>query len=109
MTRVEALEKLRAVLETLREFHVLHLSIFGSVARDEAREDSDIDLLVEFDRPIGMFHFIRLQMFLEQTLGRRVDLVTSAALRSEMREEVLHDAVQAYSPNRPGTRCRVRA
>ena len=95
MTRTEALDKLRNVRETLRAYHVLHLSVFGSVARDEADENSDIDLLVEFDRPVGMFQFIRLQMFLEETLGRRVDLVTPAALRPELREGVLHDAIQA--------------
>jgi predicted nucleotidyltransferase len=95
LTRTEALDKLRNVLGTLREFHVLHLSVIGSVARDEANESSDIDILVEFDRPVGIFHFIRLQMFLEEILGRKVDLVTPAALRPELREGVLHDAIQA--------------
>lgn len=83
------------MIDSLREFHVLHISVFGSVARDEADENSDIDLLVEFDQPTGMFNFIRLQLFLEKELGRNVDLVTLAALRPEMREEVLHDAVRA--------------
>jgi predicted nucleotidyltransferase len=95
MTRTEAIERLRAVLGSLREFHVLHIAVFGSVARNEADENSDFDLLVEFDRPVGMFHFIRLQLFLEKVLGRNVDLVTPAALRPELREEVMHDAVQA--------------
>jgi uncharacterized protein len=95
VTRTEALTKLGEVVDTLRDFHVLRLSLFGSVARNEAGANSDVDLLVEFDRPVGMFHFIRLQMFLEETLGRDVDLVTSAALRPELREEILHDAVQA--------------
>jgi predicted nucleotidyltransferase len=95
VTRAEALEKLKSAGDVLNAFHVRHISVFGSVARNQAREGSDIDLLVEFDRPVGMFHFIRLQMSLEKSLGCKVDLVTLAALRPEMREEVLHDAVQA--------------
>ena len=71
------------------------LSIFGSVARDEAGPDSDIDLLVEFDRPVGLFAFVRTQQYLEQILGSRVDLVTPDALRREFRETVLREAVRA--------------
>ena len=71
------------------------LSIFGSVARDEAGPDSDIDLLVEFDRPVGLFAFVRTKKYLEQILGSRVDLVTPDALRREFRETVLREAVRA--------------
>jgi len=74
---------------------VQSLSIFGSVARDEAGPDSDIDLLVEFDRPVGLFAFVRTQQYLEQILGSRVDLVTPDALRREFRETVLREAVRA--------------
>jgi len=74
---------------------VQSLSIFGSVARDEAGPDSDIDLLVEFDRPVGLFAFVRTKQYLEQILGSRVDLVTPDALRREFRESVLREAVRA--------------
>ena len=63
------------------------------VARDEAREESDVDLLVEFDRPIGLFEFARLQRQLGELLGHRVDLVTAAALEPQLRDSILREAV----------------
>ena len=69
--------------------------MFGSVARGEANDNSDVDLLVEFSEPVGLFAFARLQRFLEQILETRVDLATPAALRDSMREEVLEEAVRA--------------
>lgn len=50
-------------------FGVARLALFGSVACDEARQDSDVDLLVEFDRPVGLFRFMELQSHLEDLLG----------------------------------------
>lgn len=90
------------ILETLREhqaslvvFGVAHLRLFGSFARDEGRNDSDVDLLVEFSRPIGLFEFVRLQRLLAQLVGRRVDLVTPAALKPALRDRILGEAVVA--------------
>ncbi|MBI2939989.1 MAG: nucleotidyltransferase family protein [Chloroflexi bacterium] len=71
------------------------LSLFGSVARDEAGPESDVDLLVEFSAPVGLFRFVRLRNYLEQLLGRRVDLAMIEAIREPMREQVLRDAVHA--------------
>ena len=76
-------------------FGVSRLSLFGSFARDEGREDSDIDLLVEFNRPIGLFAFARLQRELGERIGRPVELVTPAALKPQLRERILHEAVLA--------------
>ena len=72
---------------------VAHLWLFGSFARDEAREDSDVDLLVEFSRPIGMFEFVRLQRELGERIGRKVELVTRAALKPQLRDRTLAEAV----------------
>jgi uncharacterized protein len=77
----------------LRERGVKSLSVFGSVARGEATPESDIDLLVEFNRPVGLFDFIRLKMYLEDLTGTRVDLVTPDALRPAMRADILREAV----------------
>jgi len=82
----QVLEILAAHQEELRQFGVKALTLFGSVARDEARSDSDVDLLVEFTKPVGLFAFIRLQHLLEQWLGRAVDLGTPDSLRPEFRE-----------------------
>ena len=79
----------------LRESGVASLLLFGSVARRQATETSDVDLLVEFDRAVGLFAVIRLQARLESWLGRRVDLVPTDSLRPELRERVLTEGVRA--------------
>ncbi len=71
------------------------LALFGSVARDEAADTSDVDLLVEFNRQVGLFHFARVRRSLSELLRCPVDLVTPAALREEMRGEILQEAVHA--------------
>jgi predicted nucleotidyltransferase len=64
------------------------------MARDEARSDSDVDMLVEFDRPTGYFGLFRLQHRLEEILGRRVDLGTFNGLKPRVRDEVLQEAIR---------------
>ena len=71
------------------------MTSFGSFARDEARDDSDVDVLVEFARPVGLLQFVRVRRFLEGLLGRRVDLATVASLKERIRERVLAEAVRA--------------
>lgn len=95
MSRDEVLGRISEVKAELARFHVRSLSVFGSVARDEATDESDVDLLVEFERPVGLIEFVRLRRYLESVLGRRVDLATSAALRDEMRPRILAEAVRA--------------
>jgi len=89
----------RTILSThfrsLQERKVAELFIFGSVVRGEADEDSDIDILVVFSEPVGLFHFIRLQDHLEQLLGCDVDLVTRDALKPALRDSILREAVRA--------------
>jgi predicted nucleotidyltransferase len=77
----------------LHQRGVKSLAVFGSMARGEATPDSDIDLLVEFSRPVGLFEFIRLKMYLEDLTGRQVDLVTRDALRPAMRDDILNEAI----------------
>ena len=67
--REDMLVALRNAKPLLDSFGVAHVSLFGSFARDEARQDSDVDLLVEFKRPIGMFDFVRLQRQLGERIG----------------------------------------
>jgi hypothetical protein len=97
MKRDEALRRLRASQEQLSAFPIKRLAIFGSVARDEADEKSDVDILVEFDpeAPVGLFEFARLQRMLGDILGCTVDLATPDALRQEMRAQILREAVYA--------------
>ncbi len=77
----------------LHQRGVKSLAVFGSLARGEATPDSDIDLLVEFNRPVGLFEFIRLKMYLEDLTGKPVDLVTPDALRPAMRADILNEAI----------------
>lgn len=93
--RDDILKALREAKPLLVSFGVAHVSLFGSYARDEAREDSDVDLLVEFSRPIGMFGFVRLQRELGERIGRKVELVTRAALKPQLRDRILAEAVLA--------------
>jgi predicted nucleotidyltransferase len=73
--------RLSAALPDLRRrWPIRSLALFGSVVRDEARTESDLDLLVEFDRPIDLFAFLALEEELACLAGRRVDLVSRAAL-----------------------------
>ena len=90
------------VLHTLRthqaeftgQYHVKSLSLFGSVARDEAGPESDVDQLVEFSQPVGLFQFIEFQQRLETLLGCRVDLGTLRSLKSPIKGNVLQEAIR---------------
>jgi predicted nucleotidyltransferase len=72
---------------------VKSLALFGSVARDEAHPESDVDLLVEFSQPVGLFQFIELKQLFESLLGCPVDLATPNSLRPLYKELVIRDAI----------------
>jgi hypothetical protein len=74
---------------------VASLAVFGSVARDEAGPDSDVDLIVEFARPDGLFRFLAVKEYLETLLGRPVDLATPDALKPQFRVAILSEAIYA--------------
>ena len=93
-TRDETLELLREHKPYLTEcFGVVTLAVFGSTVRGEARPDSDIDILVQFDGPADWRRYFGMQSYIEDLLGRPVDLVTDKALRKELRPYVEAEAV----------------
>jgi len=95
MRRDEALAILRAHAEELRStFGVGALSLFGSVARDEAGAESDVDVLVEFAGSETFATYMDLKLFLEDRFGRRVDLVTAEGLRPRVRPYVERDLIR---------------
>jgi predicted nucleotidyltransferase len=95
MKRNEALRILREQSKNLAErYNIASLSLFGSVARDEAAADSDVDFLVEFKHPVGLFEFIELQQRLEDILGCKVDLGTPRSLKPRLKEQVLREAIR---------------
>ena len=76
-----------------RRFGVIELALFGSLARGEDREESDVDILVSFDGPATSQRYFGVQFYLEDLLGRPVDLVTRKALRRELSPYVEREAV----------------
>jgi predicted nucleotidyltransferase len=93
--RDELMRKLRAERDHLREkFGVASLALFGSVARDEAGPGSDVDLLVEFARPITLFDLVAVQQYLERCLGvPHVDVVPRDSVYPAFRENILEGSV----------------
>jgi uncharacterized protein len=77
----------------LEQYGVDALAVFGSLARGDDHAQSDIDLLVEFNRPVGLFQFVRLKLYLEELVGRPVDLVTIDALKPALKERILQEMI----------------
>jgi predicted nucleotidyltransferase len=95
MRREHAIVVLRGYLPVIRrDFGVRRLALIGSTARDEARDDSDIDLLVEYEASPTLDSFVGLKLFLEDNLGLKVDLVTPDGLKPRIRPGVERDAVE---------------
>ena len=93
MKRTEVLQRLTRQREKLGDFKVKSLAIFGSVARDEAKPESDVDVLVEFEGPATFDRYIGVKTFLEDLLGCRVDLLTRKGIRPELMPYVEREAV----------------
>lgn len=93
MRRDETLRALRSRTTELRQRGVKSLALFGSVARDEGTGDSDVDLLVDLEGPATFDAYMELKFFLEDLLGRRVDLVTKKGLRAQLRQAVEAEAI----------------
>jgi uncharacterized protein len=90
----ELLQAKRAdILQTARKYGAYNVRVFGSVARGEADEKSDIDLLVDMEKGRSLLDLGGLLMDLRDLLGRDVDVVTEKGLRERIRERVLKEAV----------------
>lgn len=98
MTLDKALGILRANKDGLRAKGVLHAAVFGSVARGEAREDSDVDVLVEIDRDmhIGVFQYAGIELDLCDLMKKKVEIASVDGLKSFAREEILREKVDAF-------------
>jgi predicted nucleotidyltransferase len=95
-TREYVLNKLAIHREELENLGVKSLRLFGSVARNEATEDSDIDFLVEFNGQVSLFELIAVQHFLEDLFRCNIDLGMEESLREHLRKPVLKDVVYAF-------------
>ncbi len=88
MTKDEILIKLRELKPILqRDYAVKEIGLFGSFADDSYDDNSDIDLIVELEKPIG-WKFFTLEIYLEKVFKRKVDLVTKSAIKDQIRDSV---------------------
>ena len=93
-TRQDILASLKNLKwEVAKEYSVKTKGVFGSVAQNEQTGKSDIDLLVEYSKPVGFVTFMRLENFLSGRLGKQVDLVISDSLKPVIRQDVLSEVI----------------
>ncbi|ALO17214.1 Nucleotidyltransferase domain protein [Salinivirga cyanobacteriivorans] len=89
-SKSDILNKLRELKPILsKEYAVKRIGLFGSFANNSADQNSDIDLLVELDKPIG-WKFFSLEIYLEKVFGRKIDLVTKNALKEQIKNDILN-------------------
>lgn len=94
MTKESVIQVLRSVTdESLLRYKAQIRGIFGSVARGDESENSDIDVLVDFTEKADLFDFVGLALFLEEKLHRKVDVVPSDTIKSEIRNSVMKEAI----------------
>jgi len=89
ITKTDILSKLRELKPELnKHFAVKEIGLFGSFSDDSYTENSDIDILVELERPIG-WKIFTLEIYLEKVFGRKIDLVTKNALKEQIKDHIL--------------------
>jgi hypothetical protein len=98
MDQNSVLQILRAHQAELRAAGIVHLSLFGSVARGEASPESDVDLMAHFDpsRRLTLIHMVDLENRLKELLGVKVDLASADSLRDYVRDDAFREAVHAF-------------
>ena len=79
--------------ELQKKFKVKNIGVFGSYIRGEQKHGSDVDVLVEFEEPIGLFEFMALEYYLSDLLGVKVDLVSKKALKPHIGERILEEVI----------------
>lgn len=77
--------------EIAEKYHISEIGVFGSFTRGEQDTESDIDILVSFDKPIGFIKFMRLEFYLSELLGKKVDLVTKDTLKPHIGAVILEE------------------
>ncbi len=96
LKREDVLLMVRSQQAALEAMGVKSLRLFGSVARDRANPDSDVDFLVEFVNPIGFFQLFQVKYYLENLLDCPVDLGTAEALREHLRKPVMKETIRVF-------------
>jgi hypothetical protein len=76
-----------------RRFRVKEIGIFGSFVRGEQKDTSDLDLLIDFEEPIGLIRYVGLQNYLSDRVGERVDLITKSGLKPRIGRHILKEVI----------------
>ncbi|MEJ5227357.1 nucleotidyltransferase family protein [Thermodesulfovibrio sp.] len=93
-TLSEIAEILQEKKELLREkYKVKEIGVFGSYVRGEQKESSDVDILVDFEKPVSLLKIVSLENYLSDLIGIKVEVVPKRDIRSELRESILREAV----------------
>jgi predicted nucleotidyltransferase len=87
---LERLKELKPIL--MKDYSVKEIGLFGSFADNSFSDNSDIDILIELEKPIG-WRFFTLEIFLEKTFGRKIDLVTKNALKEQIKDQILKQVI----------------
>ncbi len=94
MRKEEIISILRSLNDIIKtQYHAEVVGIFGSYVRGEEKSTSDIDVLVKFDEEADLFDFVGLAIFLEERLGKKVDVVPHDAVRKELREIIFKETI----------------
>ncbi len=95
LDRSEVLSIIQKNHPELRALKVKYLALFGSFSREEARPESDVDFLVDFDSPVGLLHFVRVKIFLEKIFpGHKIDLSMPETIHEEFKDGILLEAIR---------------
>jgi predicted nucleotidyltransferase len=98
MQKAKTLNEIKEIVaqhkeELKQDYFIGEIGVFGSYSRGQQRKSSDIDILVEFEKPVGLFKFLKLETYLSNLLGTKVDLVTKPALKPRIGERILQEVV----------------
>ncbi len=96
MKKLDAIDLVQSHQQELRKLGVNSLNLFGSVARDQANLQSDVDILVELDESVGFFEFFQIRHYLEDLFQCPVDLGTVDALKEHLRQPILEEAIHVF-------------
>ena len=96
MKKLEILNLVQSHQQDLQKLGVKSLNLFGSVARDQANHQSDVDILVELDESVGFFGFFQIKHYLEDLFQCPVDLGTIDSLKEHLRKKILEEVIHAF-------------
>lgn len=96
MKKLDAIDLVQSHQQELRKLGVNALNLFGSVARDQANLQSDVDILVELDESVGFFEFFQIKHYLEDLFQCPIDLGTVDALKEHLRQPILEEVIHVF-------------